>query len=264
MIKSVAITKLTDSGRLVTHVDDKVIVEQPITIIIKDFGSFTILCTPDNIQALAVGFAFTEGMITTIDDIISISELGSELNTIILDIKHKPQSKKRRNLIISSACGLCEARNIDKLLENIPALAKNIFLNFSHIENIVNQLLEQQILYQTTGATHAAGFFNQNGDLVTLAEDIGRHNALDKIIGQGLLKQMPVPSYGIIISSRISFELVAKTALAGLEIIIAVSAPSSLAIKAAKKWGITLLGFTRPGRTNIYTHPERIISKNRI
>lgn len=257
-IQTIKINRITDYGKSCVSASDVVIIEKPITIIIEEVGNFTVLCTPIDIKALAIGFAFTEGIITSIDDIIDITNFNVTSSSIALRVEQAMRTNKRRNLIMTSACGMCGSRNIEKLLNDTPPCKKTLALTFSSLEKILKQLSTKQIIYEKTGGSHAAGLFNADCDIIASAEDIGRHNALDKAIGCCLLNKIPTDGCGVVLSSRISFEMVSKAAKAGTEIIIAISAPSSLAIEAAKKWNITLLGFTRNGRTNIYTCPERI------
>jgi len=161
-------------------------------------------------------------------------------------------------MIVASSCGMCGARNIDSLFRTTPQAKMTMQFTQTQLTDIADSLLSLQQVFKKTGATHAAGIFDNTGDIFFWAEDIGRHNALDKAVGNRLIKKQPAQSCGVVLSSRASFEMIAKSARANAEIVIAVSAPSSLAIEAADKWNITLCGFVRPGKANVYTHGQRI------
>jgi len=254
---------------------DKVVIEQPITIIVKDVGLFTLLCTPTDIEALAIGFLFSEGIINAYDEIIELSTQTENEIIVAVEVENPQQHQAGRNLIVTSSCGLCGIKNMEKIKKTIQPASNTLTLKPEQLFSILDQLQTQQVLFKKTGATHAAGIFNAEGKIITMAEDIGRHNAMDKTIGQ-CLSQTVIPakagihipenktqtnitsSYGIALSGRVSYEMVVKAARAGLEMIIAVSAPTSLAIEIATHWQITLCGFVRQKSANIYTHGFRI------
>lgn len=256
-LETVRISRLSADNPPV-NIDDHVATEKAITIMIDKVGSFTVLATPDDLEALAVGFLFSEGMIDSIDDVIDIS-IKPQLPDVVGVTIHDPSRVTiSRNMIVASSCGMCGSRNIDSLLKTTPQADNTMQLIQTQLNDIADSLLSSQHVFKKTGATHAAGIFDSTGQILSFAEDIGRHNALDKAVGESLIQKQSIQSCGVVLSSRASFEMIAKSARANAEIIIAVSAPSSLAIEAANKWNITLCGFVRPQKANIYTHPQRI------
>jgi len=237
---------------------DLVVTERAITVMIDKVGSYTIMCTPCDIEALAAGFIFSEGIITSAKDIVSISVKDSSPDVVGIVVNDPSRIKIQRNLIVASSCGMCGTRNIDKMLKEMPPCSDTLRLTPSDISRIVENLKPTQQLFRVTGGSHAAGIFDSKGNIFAVAEDIGRHSALDKAIGKCILAGQTTTGCGAVLSSRISLEMVTKAAKAGIELIAAVSAPSSYAIEAAEKFNITLCGFVRGKKLNIYTHPHRI------
>jgi len=238
-----------------------VVVEELLTIMVEGVGDFAIMCTPCDVEALAVGFAFSEGMISSVDDVIDCLYRADQ-KTVGLRLEDPQRGASGRNLVVTSSCGLCGSRNIDRLLTGYVTSADSLRVQAAVLRHVVEEMHARQVLFKQTGGTHAAGIFGADGELLALGEDIGRHNALDKAIGKCLLEQPPLASHGAVLSGRVSLELVAKVARAGLEMVVAVSAPSSLAIQAAERCNITLCGFVRRDRATVYTHPRRIEGLN--
>ena len=237
---------------------DSVIVEQVVTVMVDEVGSFTLMCTPADVDALAVGFIFAEGMIDSMDDVLEVSINENLPNVVGIELDTPSGAIVKRNLIVASSCGLCGARNIEKLLSDIPACADTLRMDLGVMFDVVGQLRGMQPAFHVTGGSHAAAIFRSSGELIASAEDLGRHSALDKAIGKCLMNRQSMKSCGVALSGRISLEMVTKAARAGLELIAAVSAPSSFAIEAARDWDITLCGFVRAKAGNVYTHPRRI------
>ncbi|MCK4340454.1 MAG: formate dehydrogenase accessory sulfurtransferase FdhD [Phycisphaerae bacterium] len=236
----------------------EVVVETPLTIMIADVGSFTIMCTPGDAKALAVGFAFSEGMITGVEDLVEL-KCTSAPPAVALRLEDPSSVVSQRNLLVTSSRGLCGRRNIDEFLADVVPCENTLRVSGDTLLAIIQKMRAAQELFQRTGGTHAAGIFSPEGELLAFGEDIGRHNALDKAIGHCLLREQVPRGCGAVLSGRVSFELVAKAARAGIELIAAVSAPSSLAIEAAERCNLTLCGFVRDTRATIYTHPYRVI-----
>ncbi|NQT20353.1 MAG: formate dehydrogenase accessory sulfurtransferase FdhD [Planctomycetes bacterium] len=163
-----------------------------------------------------------------------------------------------RNLIVASSCGMCGSRSIEDILEGLRPVGNTLTVPPSTLTAATEKMRARQNLFEQTGAAHAAGVFLPDGEIVAFAEDIGRHNALDKAIGKCLLMEQAIRGCGAVLSGRVSFELVTKAAGAGIELIVAISAPSSLAIDVARRTNITLCGFVRSGRATVYTNPQRI------
>jgi FdhD protein len=233
-----------------------VVIEQLVTIMVEDVGSFAMMCTPCDVEALAIGFAFSEGLISSIDDVVACSYRPDQ-QTVGLRLDSPGEGGGGRNLIVTSSCGLCGSRNVDKLLADMRC-ANTLHLPARILRAAIEAMHQRQSLFARTGGTHAAAIFDARGEIIAFAEDIGRHGALDKAIGKCLMEGSSLDSRGAALSGRISLELVAKAARAGVEIAAAVSAPSSLAIDAAERCNITLCGFVRGERATAYTHPERV------
>ncbi len=261
IIRPIVLNQISRVNSGAKQVPDQVIIEKPISIDIDQVGQFTMICTPADLKALVIGFMFSEGMIGSIEDVVSISEPdNNETAMMTAQIKNPDVAQAQKNLVITSSCGLCGNNKVDDLLQSIPSCQHTLQFSSSHIMYLIDQLYASQQAFHLTGGSHAAGIFTPDGNIFAFCEDIGRHNAFDKTIGKALIEQKTLKGCGVTLSGRVSFEMVAKAARAGIELIIAVSAPSSLAIDAADKWGITLCGFVRSTRANIYTHPDRLLN----
>lgn len=225
--------------------------------------------TPGHDEELALGFLFTEGIINGIDQIKKIYQTPvrrkeAKNNIIVVELKegHIIDFKKlERHFYTTSSCGVCGKASIEavevqchfEIPEEVPKVTAKL------IHELPDLLLKSQSIFDCTGGLHGAGLFDKTGKLLLSKEDIGRHNALDKLIGCSL-KNNSVPLFEniILVSGRAGFELVQKCAVAGVPILAAVGAPSSLAVQLAEDNGMTLIGFLRNGQFNIYSHPERI------
>ena len=239
-------------------VADNVVIEQPVTIMIDKVGSFTIMATPSDIKALAVGFVYSEGMIDSIENVVAVSIKPQLPNVVGIAVHDPTQIAVRRNMIVASSCGMCGTRNIDKMLSEMPVCGRSLKVSSDLLIEVTEQLRSMQQIFRMTGGSHAAGIFDSSGKIISFAEDLGRHSAFDKAIGKCLMAKQSMKGNAAVLSGRVSLEMVTKAARAGIELIAAVSAASSFAIEAAERWNITLCGFVRPGKINIYTHPERI------
>jgi FdhD protein len=167
--------------------------------------------------------------------------------------------ERRRNVLTSSSCGLCGRVTIESLGAKVAPIDSSLSVPSPVIASLPSKLRERQRVFDETGGLHAAGLFTPDGECESSAEDVGRHNAVDKIVGARLLDgRVPIPDRILMVSGRASFEILQKAWIAGIPIVCAVSAPSSLAIELADEAGITLLGFVRNGGFNLYTHPSRI------
>ena len=239
-------------------VADHVIVEEPLTIMVHQVGSFTVMCTPSDIEAMAVGFLYSEGMIRSAEEVTAMATKEGLPNVIGVEIQEPARRGIARNLIVASSCGLCGVRNLEKMLSDVPACGQSLEVPESLLWEVAEKLRPLQKTFALTGCSHAAALFDRDGAIIAFAEDIGRHNALDKAIGKCLLARRATQGCGVALSGRVSLEMVTKAARAGVELIVAVSGVSSYAITAAQHWNITLCGFVRNGRVNIYTVPARI------
>jgi len=228
--------------------------------------------TPGDDFQLAAGFLFTEGILQSKNQIQSIKHCGkfpAQQNTVRIDLQANVEvnlKKLERNFYTTSSCGVCGKSSIEALAtgacpisdKNFPKVSANI------IHELPNKLREAQTVFDKTGGLHAAALFETDGTLLALREDVGRHNAVDKIIGaQFLADNLPLDDKILFLSGRASFELLQKAVMAKIPIICAVGAPSSLAVEAAKNFNVTLLGFVRNSRFNFYNGSERMIYEGR-
>jgi FdhD protein len=236
-----------------------VIVEGAFVIGVNGTSDYTIMRTPGNDRELAVGFLFSEGIIDKIADIAMLRECPETPNSIAVKTAGTDSSPVYRNLVVSSSCGLCGRADMDALLETLDRVTEGIRIPHTILHDIPNQVCQMQVLFKATGATHAAALFDAKGGIFAVREDVGRHNAVDKVIGAALLRGTQTSEMGVFLSGRASLELIVKAARAGISVMISVSAPTDAALTMADRLGIALVGFARDQGFTIYTHPERIV-----
>ncbi len=239
--------------------EDFVADEDPLRIVIcsDECKEIVIMRTPGNDRELIAGFLYTEGLIKSVDDILEIRELDESSYYVRINRREKGDEGYGNftSRLINSSCGFCGKNYLNENVFKINSLEK---VKVNTILELPKKLLESQKVFKITGGVHGASLFDMSGEHIYSAEDVGRHNAVDKVIGYLVLNRM-IPINGILqVSGRLGFEIVYKASTAGISIIIGISAPSSLAIEYAEISGITLIGFARESRINIYTHPERI------
>jgi FdhD protein len=241
-----------------------VVQESPLAIEVEGMGTYTLLCTPVDKRALAVGFLSGEGIIDSIKDIKMLEECEDDPATIRVRLADSgPRTKDSgRNLLIVSSCGACGSEDLEKRIEALPRVADSLRIEAGLLPSVYAELREKQSLFKACGGTHAAAVFDEKGKILSFAEDTGRHNALDKAIGISMLTGIRTAGRGAALTSRLSLEMVSRCARAGIELITAVSAPTSMAIDVAKKCNITLCAFVRETRATVFTHPARVISGN--
>lgn len=273
-VKPVEITKITPRGNKVTP--DLMAVEEPLEIRIG-FGSegdrqqrslSVTMRTPGHDFELATGFLFTEGIIESFDQIESIKyceDIGKQEekeNVVRVELKTSISidfEKLQRNFYTSSSCGVCGKSSIESVQVSCQTMNDNLKLDKNIIHTLSDQLRDAQQIFEHTGGLHAVGLFDLNGKLLLTREDVGRHNAMDKIAGACLFKkEIPLSDKIIMVSGRASFELVQKAGRAGCPIMAAVGAPSSLAVTLAENLGMTLIGFVRDQSFNLYCGKQRI------
>ncbi len=221
--------------------------------------------TPGADYELAVGFLFTEGLVAPGDvrRVAYCDELGDgeqryNVVTVTLD-RPFDHDRLHRNFYATSSCGICGKAALDDVEVRCAPVGEGPMVTADVLVSLPDRLRAKQRVFDRTGGLHAAGLFTPGGELVTLREDVGRHNAVDKVIGEQVLAgRVPLGGHVLQVSGRASFEIVQKAAVAGIPIVSAVSAPSSLAVEAGERFGMTIVGFVRDGRCNVYTHPERV------
>ncbi len=220
--------------------------------------------TPGNDEELAVGFLFTEGIIRNFTEVQSVSSGITDANQVLvsLDDDVVPNlNTAERNFYTTSSCGVCGKSSIDaiKTVSLFGNIDDEILIPSDIFFSLPGKLKNRQNIFETTGGLHASAIFSINGEFISLREDVGRHNALDKLVGSAFLtKQLPLNDKILLLSGRASFELIQKAAMAGIRIVAAIGAPSSLAVELAQESGITLIGFSKNDRFNIYTGAKRI------
>ncbi len=269
-VKELAIIKIKDHDSF--YSTDELAVEEPLEIRVsylngKDKVSKNLavtMRTPGNDVALAIGFLFTEGIISNFRQIKNVGHLTTDCsnaatNTLLVEFSGDfiPQlMKSDRNFYTTSSCGVCGKGSIESIrtVSAFGRLKKEVqAVSLETLYQLPEKLRVSQANFSATGGIHASGLFSLNGTLVALHEDVGRHNALDKLIGHALMTELvPLSSKILVLSGRASFELIQKAAMAGIATVAAIGAPSSLAVDLAKEFDITLLGFLRDNRLNIY------------
>jgi FdhD protein len=240
---------------------DFLAVEEPLQIRAGSLDLAVTMRTPGNDAELAAGFLFTEGLIRGPSDIAEIRCDRNSASVILTAGSGIDLERAQRNFYMTSSCGVCGKTSIEALESNgcttLPSSVCQVtdFL----IRSLPAKLRESQAVFNRTGGLHASGLFSAQGDLILVREDVGRHNAVDKLIGRALLDgQLPLSDYVMMVSGRTSFELVQKAVMAGIPMLAAVGAPSSLAVKTAWRFGLTLIGFLRDDRFNVYSGLGRI------
>ncbi|HKP93275.1 MAG TPA: formate dehydrogenase accessory sulfurtransferase FdhD [Chthoniobacterales bacterium] len=252
----------------VEAVQDEVAIEEPLEIRIGGSAIATTMRTPGHDDELAAGFLLSEAIVRNRADIRALAacEIPASLGNV-LNVELAPQVKFERGSVerfgtISSSCGLCGKTSIDFIRQQLPAIdssAGSVRIHETTLLDLPARLLVDQGNFARTGGIHAAGIFDLDGNAMVVREDIGRHNAVDKVMGRALLDGLlPLNQHVLVVSGRSSLEIVQKALAAGVPIVAAVSAPSSLAVNFARESGQTLIGFLRPPTFNVYSHIERV------
>jgi FdhD protein len=246
---------------------DRAATEEPLEVRLHGRPFAVIMRTPGADRQLAAGFLLAERVVKSLDDIgviehctdpgadhpeniVDVTLVGGDIERLLAD---------RRQIMTSSSCGMCGRLTIESLRVDVPKLSSNTVVTPGVVKALPGTLRAAQAVFEETGGLHAAGLFTCDGRLEAIAEDVGRHNAVDKVVGRMLMVEaLPLDDYLLFVSGRTSFEIVQKALLAGIPIVASVSAPSSLAIELALESGVTLVGFVRDDNFNIYSYPERV------
>ena len=250
---SVDVVRLPEASRE----RDAVAVEEPLEIRVNGSPIAVTMRTPGQDEELAVGFLVTEG----IEPLRAAPPADLAANTVEVEVGSFEPAGLERHFYTSSSCGVCGKGALEAVAVAAPLATSNLRVAASLLARLPERLREHQAAFAETGGLHATGLFDAEGTLHCLREDVGRHNAMDKVVGwsfqEGLL---PLGDSILCVSGRLSFELVQKAAVAGCPILVAVGAPSSLAVELARDRGLTLCGFARDGRVNVYSEPWRVVS----
>jgi len=231
-------------------IDDSIVIEEPLEIRVGDRALSVTLRTPGNDVELATGFVITESVVKRADDIREVRHWGSPnvIRVALADDVQIDWQRLQRHFYSTSSCGVCGKTSIDALRVHASPIESDVRIDPSVIGRLPDLLRTQQRTFDATGGIHAAGAFTAAGELLAVREDVGRHNAVDKVIGATLNANPDV----LVLSGRAGFELVQKALVARIPIVVAVGAPSSLAVELAREMNVTLLGFVRDRRYNLY------------
>lgn len=255
----------------VRHEDtDDVVCEEPLEIRIGGVPVVVVMRTPGHDEELAMGFLATEGVVTGPDALRSVRHCtivedpdaeGNVMQVTLRDGVEVDWARLRRNLYSSSSCGLCGKASIDQIMLRCDPLDDDVRIPVARLYELPALLQAAQTVFARTGGLHAAGLFRAEGEALVVREDVGRHNAVDKVVGWALARGgLPLRGHVLMVSGRVSYEITQKAVAAGIPIIAAVSAPSSLAVDLAARAGLTLVAFLRGQRLGVYAHAERIVA----
>jgi FdhD protein len=259
---------VTVEGERRSRRSDRLATEEPMEIRIEEPGAeqrsvAVSMRTPGHDFELAVGFLLTEGLIAGRDDVSGVRYCAvpreeQHYNVVSVSVARALEFEQR-SFYATSSCGVCGKASLDAIDVQCAPIGDGPVIAPAVVTSLPNALREAQAVFDRTGGLHAAGLFGAEGALIMSREDVGRHNAVDKLVGAQLLEgRLPLSDSILMVSGRASFEIIQKAAIAGIPIVCAVSAPSSLAVDAARRFGLTLVGFLRGERFNIYTRAERI------
>jgi FdhD protein len=252
-------------GARVISEEDRIVVEEPLELRLGRTSLAVTMRTPGEDQELALGFLLAEGIIRKCSDVAAIAGPVRSLPNVVT-IKLRPglrfnRARLMRHFYATSSCGLCGKTALEAIRVRSRPVSSELRVPLELLYSLPDQLREAQDTFAETGGLHAAALFDEQGKLLILREDVGRHNAVDKVIGAALIQNhLPLQRHILLISGRGSFEIMQKALVARIALVAAVSAPSSLAIALARRFKITLVGFLRDGRCNVYAGEERIIN----
>ncbi len=256
-------------GQAPARADDELAVEEPLEIRIANRSISVTMRTPGHDAELAAGFLLSEGIVQSPADIVRIEPCGFDRSGNVLNVWLDPSARfdlnrLTRHVFASSSCGVCGKASIDAIHQQIAPIESEVTIDVATLLALPEQLRAAQPTFDRTGGLHAAAAFSLTGKLIVAREDVGRHNAVDKVLGHGVLERLlPFDHHVLMVSGRASFEIMQKSLAGRFPIVAAVSAPSSLAVDFAAESGQTLVGFLRGERMNIYTEPQRILSETR-
>ncbi len=250
----------------ISELTDRVAVEEPLEIRLAGEPFQVLMRLPGWEKELALGFLYTEGIIRDLAEVTTLHFCGTATdpllppNVVDIFLTDAAQARTgRRHLEVAySSCSLCAKEAVAEISRKMPPVSSRLTITCPELLALIERLSAAQAVYQETGGTHGVALATVDGRVFILAEDIGRHNALDKVIGRALMQRLDLTRMVALLSGRISFEMALKAARAGIPILAAVSAPTSMALSLARELNLTLAGFARGERLNIYTHPERL------
>ncbi|MGB1869314.1 MAG: formate dehydrogenase accessory sulfurtransferase FdhD [Porticoccaceae bacterium] len=239
---------------------DTVATETAVALVYNGISHVVMMASPNDLEDFALGFSLSEGILTSANQLLDCEQIETDKGTeLALTITAEPFAKlkeRRRNLVGRTGCGLCGAESLEQAITAPSRISADLSISHKALQRAIAALGGEQQLQQQTGAVHGAAWCSIEGEIRLVREDVGRHNALDKLLG-AISKQDSSEGF-VLVTSRASYEMVAKTASANIPLLAAVSAPTSLAIQLADTAGLTLVGFSRTGRHVIYAHGHRL------
>lgn len=250
----------SDGMPVLQNKNDVLALEVPVALVYNGISHAVMMCTPENLEDFAVGFSLTEGIIDKPGDIYGI-DVVENFNGVEVQIELATRcfvrlKDIRRNLTGRTGCGICGTEQLEQVTRKLPKTDRTLRFDLNSLEACSVKLQRAQMLGKQTGSTHAVGFFSGQGELLAIREDVGRHVALDKLLGWHANNSRPQGF--AFTTSRASYEMVQKTARCGIEMLVAISAATELAVRTAKDTDLTLIGFAREGRATVYTGAERL------
>ncbi|CAI1854952.1 formate dehydrogenase accessory protein [Serratia quinivorans] len=261
LLTGVTRSQVYQRGQLATAQQDWLAEEVPVALVYNGISHVVMMCTPKDLEAFALGFSLSEGIIESPRDIYSI-EINQTCNGLEVQIELSSRrfaglKERRRAMAGRTGCGVCGIEQLADIFRPLPALPFTQTFSLTNLDSALKQLREVQEVGQLTGCTHAAAWLSPQGELLGGCEDVGRHVALDKLLG--VRAKQGWQQGAVLTSSRASYEMVQKSAMCGVEILFVVSAATSLAVEIAERSNLTLVGFSKPGRATVFTHPQRIV-----
>ena len=249
------------NNQAVVCTDDILAEETPVALVYNGIAHVVLMATPADLAELALGFSLSEGILTHAGELYDIEVKpgcnGIEVHLEVASARFQALKERRRNMSGRTGCGLCGIDSLASILPELPQVARGGKIRADDIQAALSGLQQQQILRNQTGSVHGAAWV-EGGKITRLFEDVGRHNALDKLLGFGAKQGINWQQGFVLISSRASYEMVAKASMLGIGCIVAVSAPTALAVRLAEQAGITLVGFARPQQFTVYTQTSFI------
>jgi FdhD protein len=257
-----------------TESPDMVVTEEPLQLLLDGEALSVVMRTPGHDIELCLGLMFAEGIVRAAEDVrvirvsaeagenepaVAVESVLVESNQVDVHLAGKARRRPERSMLSSSACGVCGTVLIEDLRRDLAVLPSGPTVDPALLPGLVERLRSGQGVFDRTGGLHAAGLFSPGGDLVSLREDVGRHNAVDKVVGRALMdRRLPAGDSILVVSGRAGYEIVQKSIAAGIPVLAAVGAPSSLAVALAREFNQTLVGFLKGDRFNVYSAPERL------
>ncbi|QKJ85091.1 Formate dehydrogenase chain D [Paramixta manurensis] len=262
-LSGVSETQVWQRAALSTSQPDWLAEEVAVALVYNGISHVVMMATPKDLEAFAIGFSLSEGIIDSPRDIFGIDVVpschGIEVQIELSSRRFMGLKARRRAMAGRTGCGICGVEQLDEIGKPVPPLPFTQSFDLGWLDTALQQLNDYQPVGKLTGCTHAAAWIASDGQITGGYEDVGRHVALDKLLGYR--SQQPWHDGAVLVSSRASYEMVQKSVMCGVEILFAVSAATQLAVEVAQRSNLTLVGFSKPGRATVYTHPQRLSSK---